>query len=52
VFGARGYDTEQPVERLCRDARMFTIAGGTAEMLRNLVGKAVLSDAKTRDLYR
>ncbi len=52
VFGARGYDTEQPVERLCRDARMFTIAGGTAEMLRNLVGKAVLSDVTPRGLYR
>jgi 3-sulfinopropanoyl-CoA desulfinase len=39
LFGARGYDGDGPVERLCRDARMFTIGGGTTEMLRELVGK-------------
>jgi alkylation response protein AidB-like acyl-CoA dehydrogenase len=27
---------------MARDARMFSIAGGTAEMLRNLVGRHVL----------
>lgn len=42
VFGARGYDTKHSVERLCRDARMFTIAGGTTEILRNLIGKAIV----------
>lgn len=42
LFGARGYDTASPVERLYRDARMFTIAGGTTEMLRNLVGRSVV----------
>lgn len=44
VFGAKGYDTAEPLERLYRDARMFTIAGGTTEMLRNLVGKAVIGN--------
>jgi 3-sulfinopropanoyl-CoA desulfinase len=39
LFGARGYDGDGPVERLCRDARMFTIGGGTTEMLRELIGK-------------
>ena len=42
LLGARGYDTASPVERLYRDARMFTIAGGTTEMLRNLVGRSVV----------
>ena len=42
LFGARGYDTASPVERLYRDARMFTIAGGTTEMLRNLVGRSLV----------
>lgn len=42
VFGAKGYDTKQPLERLSRDARMFTIAGGTTEILRNLIGRAIV----------
>jgi alkylation response protein AidB-like acyl-CoA dehydrogenase len=42
VFGARGYSRECPVERMVRDARMFTIAGGTVQMLRNLVADRVV----------
>ena len=42
VFGARGYSRECPVERMVRDARMFTIAGGTVQMLRNLVANRLL----------
>ena len=30
LFGARGYSRHQPLERMVRDARMFTIGGGTA----------------------
>ena len=37
VFGAKGYGRDCSVERRVRDARMFTIAGGTVQMLRNLV---------------
>jgi alkylation response protein AidB-like acyl-CoA dehydrogenase len=37
VFGANGYSRDCPVERMVRDARMFTIAGGTTQMLRNLI---------------
>jgi 3-sulfinopropanoyl-CoA desulfinase len=44
IFGSYGYSREQPLERLVRDARMFTIAGGTAEVLRNLVGRRLLRD--------
>lgn len=44
IFGSYGYSREEPLERLVRDARMFTIAGGTAEVLRNLVGKRLLRD--------
>ncbi len=42
VLGARGYSRDCPVERMVRDARMFTIAGGTVQMLRNLVANRLL----------
>ena len=45
VFGAQGYSRDCPVERMVRDARMFTIAGGTVQMLRNLVANRVLGRA-------
>jgi 3-sulfinopropanoyl-CoA desulfinase len=42
MFGARGYSREFPMERMARDARMFTIGGGTAQVLRNFVASRVL----------
>ena len=42
IFGASGYSRELPLERMVRDARMFTIAGGTVQMMRNLVAGAWL----------
>ncbi|MPZ73645.1 MAG: hypothetical protein GEU74_10510 [Nitriliruptorales bacterium] len=42
VFGWRGYSKHYPLERYLRDARMFTIGGGTVEVLRDIVGKSVL----------
>jgi 3-sulfinopropanoyl-CoA desulfinase len=45
VFGAAGYSRNNPLERMVRDARMFTIGGGTAQVLRTLVASYVL-DAK------
>lgn len=37
LWGAAGYSRDNPMERYVRDARMFPIAGGTAQMLRNYV---------------
>jgi alkylation response protein AidB-like acyl-CoA dehydrogenase len=34
LLGAEGYGRHHPLERMYRDARAFTIAGGTAEMQR------------------
>ncbi len=53
LHGARGYSRNNPVERMLRDARMFTIGGGTAQMLRNLVaGKALnMKTPQTRGGY-
>lgn len=42
MFGARGYSRDYPMERMARDARMFTIGGGTAQVLRNFVAGRVL----------
>ncbi|MCS6920554.1 MAG: acyl-CoA dehydrogenase family protein, partial [Elioraea sp.] len=42
IWGAAGYARAHPMERHVRDARMFTIAGGTAQILRNLVASDVL----------
>ncbi|MGB6350454.1 MAG: 3-sulfinopropanoyl-CoA desulfinase, partial [Pseudolabrys sp.] len=52
-FGARGYSRELPLERMARDARMFTIGGGTAQVLRTLVASKMLGWKlpQTRDGY-
>lgn len=42
MHGAVGYSRNLPLERMVRDARMFTIGGGTAQMLRNLIAGKVL----------
>jgi hypothetical protein len=42
VWGSAGYSRNNPMERYARDARMFTIAGGTAQILRNLVAADLL----------
>jgi alkylation response protein AidB-like acyl-CoA dehydrogenase len=41
------------MERYVRDARMFAIAGGTAQVLRNLVASSLLGRRfpQTRDGY-
>ena len=50
-FGARGYSRHLPLERMARDARMFAIAGGTAQILRTLVASRLLGRKlpQTRD---
>lgn len=42
MFGARGYGDLEPLERMYRDVRMFTIGGGTAQILKTQVAGAVL----------
>ncbi len=53
LHGAAGYSRRNPVERMVRDARMFTIGGGTAQLLRNLVASKILERKlpQTRDGY-
>ncbi len=51
MFGARGYSDAEPLERMYRDVRMFTIGGGTAQILRTQVAGAALGikTPQTRD---
>lgn len=42
MFGSSGYGRDLPMERHVRDARMFTIAGGTAQILRTQVASSLL----------
>ena len=53
MFGARGYGDAEPLERMYRDVRMFTIGGGTAQVLRTQVAAARLGIRvpQTRDGY-
>lgn len=51
IFGARGYGSEEPLERMYRDVRMFTIGGGTAQILRTQLAGSILGmrTPQTRD---
>ncbi|MFI4988413.1 MAG: 3-sulfinopropanoyl-CoA desulfinase [Alphaproteobacteria bacterium] len=54
LHGAAGYSRNHPLERMVRDARMFTIGGGTAQILRTVVASRLLGRKlpQTRDGYR
>jgi len=53
LWGAAGYSRENPMERAVRDARMFAIAGGTAQVLRTQVAEQILGRKlpQRRDSY-
>ncbi len=53
MFGASGYSRDLPLERMYRDVRMFTIGGGTAQILRTVVASQILDRKlpQTRDGY-
>lgn len=53
IFGSAGYSRSRPLERMVRDARMFTISGGTAQVLRTQIASRILGRKlpQTRDGY-
>lgn len=53
IHGAAGYSRNLPLERMARDARMFSIGGGTAQILRTQVAGAILGikTPQTREGY-
>jgi len=42
LHGGYGYMREYPIERFARDARLMTIGGGTSEIMREIIAKAML----------
>ena len=42
--GGYGYIRETPVERFARDYRLWTIAAGSSEIMREIIGKRLLDD--------
>ncbi len=46
ILGGIGYTTDYPVERFLRDARLMTIGGGTAEILRFIIQREVFKELK------
>ncbi|WP_282608481.1 3-sulfinopropanoyl-CoA desulfinase [Pelagibius sp. Alg239-R121] len=53
IHGAAGYSRNRPLERMARDARMFTIGGGTAQILRTQIAGSILGikTPQSRDGY-
>ncbi|KAI3385049.1 hypothetical protein SNEBB_005697 [Seison nebaliae] len=51
VFGGAGFNTEYPVEKLMRDAKIFQLYEGTAQIQRLIVSRTLLAKAaKGEDL--
>ena len=42
-LGGYGYTRDYPIERILRDVRLYTIGGGTSEIMREILGKKLLS---------
>lgn len=41
VFGGAGFNQDYPVEKLYRDAKIFQIYEGTAEIQRGIIAKTI-----------
>jgi len=46
IFGGNGYNTEYPVEKLMRDAKIYQIYEGTAQIQRMIISREILSKMK------
>ena len=44
ALGGNGYINEYPTGRILRDAKLYTIGGGTNEIRRWLVGRELMSN--------
>jgi len=50
-FGGYGYMDEYPISRMYRDARVGTIAGGTSEILREIISRIMIDQVKYEPVY-
>lgn len=46
VFGGNGFNSDYPVEKLMRDAKIYQIYEGTAQIQRLIVSRAIIDKAK------
>lgn len=46
VFGGAGFNSEYPVEKLMRDAKIYQIYEGTAQIQRLIISRALFDEAK------
>jgi len=44
ALGANGYSNDYPAQRLVRDAKLYEIGGGTAEIRRMLIGREIFAE--------
>ena len=51
-FGGFGYIEDYPICRIYRDARVGTIAGGTSEIMKEIIGKIVVDGAAYQKVYQ
>jgi len=50
IFGGNGFNTDYPVEKLMRDAKIYQIYEGTAQIQRIIIGRELLGLAKERNI--
>lgn len=46
VFGGNGFNTDYPVEKLMRDAKIYQIYEGTSQIQRLIISRELLREAK------
>ncbi|XP_028133891.1 probable medium-chain specific acyl-CoA dehydrogenase, mitochondrial [Diabrotica virgifera virgifera] len=48
IFGGNGFNSEYPVEKLMRDAKIYQIYEGTAQIQRLIISRAIFENAKQK----
>lgn len=46
VFGGNGFNSEYPVEKLMRDAKIYQIYEGTSQIQRLIISRELITSAK------
>lgn len=49
IYGGAGFNSEYPVEKLMRDAKIFQIYEGTAQIQRLIISRTLFSEAKQKN---
>lgn len=51
IFGGNGFNTDYPVEKLMRDAKIYQIYEGTSQIQRIVISRSLLRAAKERQWF-